>query len=74
MTTIKLDIDILFFVYLYELLKKNLDTNSDPFKNAMLQKTYDYVANELAEQYSDQLGEYLEYRNLVEKAMFMNKN
>ena len=71
--TIKLDIDILFFVYLYELLKKNLDTNSDPFKNAMLQKTYDYVADQLAQQYTDEHGEYLEYRNLIEKSM-MNKN
>tara|TARA_Y100001963_G_C6789617_1_gene454741 strand:+ start:552 stop:770 length:219 start_codon:yes stop_codon:yes gene_type:complete len=71
--TINLDIDILFFVYLYELLKKNLDTNSDPFKNAMLQKTYDYVADQLAQQYTDEHGEYLEYRNLIEKSM-MNKN
>ena len=70
--TIKLDIDILFFVYLYECLKNNLD-NPDPFKNAMLQKTYDYVADQLAQQYTDEHGEYLEYRNLIEKSM-MNKN
>jgi hypothetical protein len=71
--TINLEVDMLHFVFLYELLKKNLDTNSDPFKNAMLQKTYDYVADQLAQQYTDEHGEYLEYRNLIEKSM-MNKN
>ena len=70
--TINLEVDMLHFVFIYEVLKNNLD-NPDPFKKAMLQKAYDYVANELAEQYTDEHGEYLEYRNLIEKSM-MNKN
>tara|TARA_R110000744_G_scaffold119525_1_gene222935 strand:+ start:298 stop:513 length:216 start_codon:yes stop_codon:yes gene_type:complete len=69
---IKLDIDMLHFVFIYESLKNNLE-NDDPFKRAMLKEAYDYVANELAEQYTDEHGQYLEIRSLVKKAL-LNKS
>ena len=64
--TINLEVDMLHFVFIYELLKNNLE--NDPFKSAILREAYDYVSNELTEQYTVSHGEYLEKINIIKKS------
>lgn len=74
--TINLEIDMLLFVYVYNALKQEAlkePNDNDPFKKAMLKEAYEYVANELSEQYTEEHGEYLERRTLIKKAL-LNKS